>query len=105
MSPRSPSRSAHRDADPRVIAAALLLAAGIALTASASHGAGTEVAPARSARPSPAAIAALDCDRLSARDIRDTLAASPAPRIIAISGSFDLVTMDSFARFLAARTP
>jgi hypothetical protein len=30
------------------------------------------------------------------------LASVPAPRIIVISGSFDLVTMDSFSRFLAA---
>lgn len=30
------------------------------------------------------------------------LALSPAPRIVVISGSFDLVTMDSFARFLVA---
>jgi hypothetical protein len=47
-------------------------------------------------------LAALDCDRLTPRDIREVLAPAPAPRVIVISGSFDLVTMDSFARFLAA---
>jgi len=102
MIPRRLVRSADRDTDPGVIAAVVLLAAAIGLTASPSRSAGTEVGPTPSARPSPAALAALDCDHLSARDIRDTLAAAPAPRIIAISGSFDLVTMDSFARFLAA---
>lgn len=51
---------------------------------------------------STAALASLDCDSLSARDIRDVLAAAPAPRIIAISGSFNAVSMDPFARFLFA---
>ena len=46
--------------------------------------------------------AALDCDRLSPRDIREVLAPTAAPRVIAISGSLDVVTMDSFARFLVA---
>jgi len=48
------------------------------------------------------AVAALDCDALSPRDVREVLAPASAPRIVAISGSFDLVTMDSFARFLVA---
>jgi hypothetical protein len=47
-------------------------------------------------------LATLDCENLSPRDIREGLALAPAPRIIAISGSFDVVTMDSFARFLVA---
>jgi hypothetical protein len=64
--------------------------------------AGSDDAPASLAGELPKTIAALDCDRLSARDIRDVLASAPAPRIIVISGSFDLVTMDSFARFLTA---
>lgn len=51
---------------------------------------------------STAALASLDCDSLSARDIRDVLAAAPAPRVIAISGSFNAVSMDPFARFLVA---
>lgn len=57
---------------------------------------------AGAAPPVPAALADLDCDRLSPREIRDVLAPAPAPRIIVISGSFDLVTMDPFARFLVA---
>ena len=48
------------------------------------------------------ALAALDCERLTSRDIRDVLAPAPAPRIIAISGSFNGVSMDPFARFLIA---
>ena len=47
-------------------------------------------------------LATLDCENLSPRDIRVRLAPAPAPRIIAISGSLDVVTMDSFARFLVA---
>jgi len=45
---------------------------------------------------------ALDCDRLSPRDVREVLAPVPAPRVFAISGSLDVVTLDSFARFLVA---
>jgi len=48
------------------------------------------------------AVANLDCDRLSSRDIHEVLATAPAPRIIAISGSFNAVSMDPFARFLVA---
>ena len=60
------------------------------------------VAPALAADTAATQLQALDCDRISATDIRGVLAFSPTPRIIAISGSFDLVTMDAFARFLAA---
>jgi hypothetical protein len=102
MIPRSLSLSALHDASPRVSVAAVLLAGWIACVASPSQAADVvEELPASSRAP-PAAVAVLDCDRLSPRDIHDTLAAAPAPRIIAISGSFDLVTMDSFARFLVA---
>src|SRR5262249_24424233 len=48
------------------------------------------------------ALASLDCDRLSSRDIHEVLATAPAPRIIAISGSFNAVSMDPFARLLVA---
>jgi hypothetical protein len=68
--------------------------AAIAMAALVPHAAGA--AAARTA------VAALDCNRVSVREVHDVLAATLAPRIIAISGSFDLVTMDSFARFLAA---
>jgi hypothetical protein len=53
-------------------------------------------------RASAAALAGLDCNALSPRDIRDVLAPAPAPRIIAISGSFNAVSMDPFAQFLVA---
>ena len=49
-----------------------------------------------------AALAALDCERVSPLQVRDVLARAPAPRIIAISGSFNAVSMDPFARFLVA---
>lgn len=49
-----------------------------------------------------ARLQALDCNRVSANDVREVLAFALAPRIVAISGSFDLVTMDSFSRFLVA---
>ena len=69
--------------------------------AAAAAGAAVFLACATSAAGADA-LATLDCDRLSPRDIRDVLASAPAPRIVLISGSFDLVTMDSFARFLVA---
>ena len=83
-------------------ATAATLAVWVAFAAMPLPCLGTDPAPAPPARAAPEALATLDCDRLSARDIRDVLALAPAPRIIAISGSFDLVTMDSFARFLVA---
>jgi hypothetical protein len=64
--------------------------------------AATLAMPCFGAETPPVALADLDCARLSAQDIRDVLAPAPAPRIIVISGSFDLVTMDPFARFLVA---
>jgi hypothetical protein len=48
------------------------------------------------------AIGALECDNVSAREVRDVLAHVPAPRIVAISGTFNATSMDPFARFLAA---
>jgi hypothetical protein len=83
----------------RLAAASLSFAAWIACAAPPAPGAGAEEARAPAA---PANITSLDCDSLAARDVRDVLAGTSAPRIIAISGSFDLVTMDSFARFLVA---
>ncbi len=49
-----------------------------------------------------AQLLALDPTRISQRDVRDVLAAAPAPRIILLSGSLPLVTMEPFARFLVA---
>lgn len=45
---------------------------------------------------------ALDPERLSARDVSETLSRVPAPRIIALQGSVPLVTMAPFAEFLIA---
>lgn len=53
-------------------------------------------------RPPAPTVAALDCEHVSAADVRDFLAHAPAPRIIAISGTFGIATMDPFARFLVA---
>jgi hypothetical protein len=47
-------------------------------------------------------IGSLDCSCITARDVRDVLSRVPAPRIIALSGSLTLVTMEPFARFLVA---
>jgi hypothetical protein len=49
-----------------------------------------------------ARILALDPVHISDLDVREILANAPAPRIIALSGSLGLVTMEPFARFLAA---
>lgn len=72
----------------------------IAALASATT-AGIATTNAHAAAPD-SAVAALDCDRLSAAEVRDVLAHAPAPRIIAISGTFGIATMDPFARFLVA---
>jgi hypothetical protein len=77
----------------RAIPAFALAALGLAIAAPAA---------AADAPPENAAVAALDCDRLSRTDIDTVLAHTQAPRIIAISGSFGLSTMDPFARFLVA---
>lgn len=47
-----------------------------------------------------AQLAKLDCDRVSAADVRDVLARVPAPRIVLLQGSVAVVTMEPFARFL-----
>jgi hypothetical protein len=47
-------------------------------------------------------ILALDPERLSARDVRETLSHAPAPRIINLQGSVPVVTMAPFAEFLIA---
>ncbi len=47
-------------------------------------------------------ILALECERVSAADVRDVLSHSLAPRIIALQGSLGLGNMPSFAEFLIA---
>jgi hypothetical protein len=49
-----------------------------------------------------ARLLALDPMRISDGNVRDLLARVPAPRIILLSGSVPLVTMEPFARFLVA---
>jgi len=57
----------------------------------------TALAPAVEER-----ILALDPQRLSARELRETLSRAPAPRIIDLQGSVPIVTMAPFAEFLIA---
>jgi hypothetical protein len=47
-------------------------------------------------------ILALECERVSASDVRDVLSHAPAPRIIALRGSLGLGNMPSLAQFLMA---
>ncbi len=49
-----------------------------------------------------ARLLALDPNHISAADVRDVLALSPAPRIITLQGSVPLITMRPFAEFLIA---
>jgi len=60
------------------------------------------LAPFRAIDEATAArVLALDPEHVSAAEVRETLSHVPAPRIIAISGSVALVTMQPFATFLA----
>ena len=77
----------------RSIAAATLAALWLAAAASAA---------ADGSMADASVIAGLDCDRLSRADIDNVLVHTKAPRIIAVSGTFGLSTMDPFARFLVA---
>lgn len=47
-------------------------------------------------------VLALDPEHISARDVREVLARTSAPRIIALQGSVPIVTMRPFAEFLIA---
>ena len=62
----------------------------------------TSVATLRPDAPAEARIEALDCARLSAVDVRETLALAPAPRILNLQGSLAPVTMEPLAQFLIA---
>lgn len=79
----------------RLILVALALAAG----AGAVGPAWAQGAPASD---TPAALLALSCDDVDANAVRDVLAHADAPRVILVAGSLPWITMDSFARFLAA---
>jgi len=91
----------------RATACAVAIATGTLLWSVAARGAEpARPVPAMPGIPSdPALIArilALDADAVSAHDVRETLVHAPAPRIIALSGSLPIVTMEPFARFLIA---
>src|SRR5262245_61922412 len=47
-------------------------------------------------------VLALDPERISEREVFETLVFAPAPRIINLHGSVPIVTMQSFAEFLIA---
>jgi hypothetical protein len=49
-----------------------------------------------------ARVLALDCNAVDAASVRDVLAHARAPRVILVNGSLPAITLDSFARFLAA---
>src|SRR4051812_10312162 len=87
------SRCVSRDVR-RLIVCALALAVG-ATSLAAPSAAGP---PADVRDP----LLALSCGAVTAADVRDVLSHTQAPRVILISGSLPLITMDSFARFLAA---
>ena len=81
----------------RLIALLLVLAAGH------SHAADTPArADATIDRQTEDRILALTPENISAAEVRDVLAPSAAPRIIALQGSVALVTMQPFAEFLIA---
>jgi hypothetical protein len=88
------------------------LVATLALVLAATHAHAVAVAadPAgRSDTAQPAMdrstedrVLALDPANISAADVRDVLAHTPAPRIITLQGSVALITMEPFAEYLVA---
>jgi hypothetical protein len=80
------------------IAVAALCGAMLATAAMAQRSIAGD--PPRIATDVAEGLARLDCEHVSADDVRDTLARVPAPRIVLLQGSVPLVTMEPFARFL-----
>ena len=88
------------------------LVAALALVLAATHAHTAAVAgrpPVRSDMAEPPMdrstedrVLALDPANISAADVRDVLAHTPAPRIITLQGSVALITMEPFAEYLAA---
>ena len=78
----------------------------VALAVAGAHRAGPAWCDAGSAagprlpEPIETRVAALDCEHLSADDVRDALSLAPAPRILNFQGSLAPVTMEPLARFL-----
>jgi hypothetical protein len=80
-----------------------LILLALALAAGACPGAAfAEPTPVANGGDAHAALLALDCANVSAITVANVLAHEPAPRVMLVSGSLPLVTMDPFARFLAA---
>ena len=85
--------------------AAALTCAGATAPAAANPAPVERGAVLRAIALEPAAEArllALDPERISEAELRETLALAPAPRIINLHGSVPLVTMKPFAEFLVA---
>jgi hypothetical protein len=87
--------TARRRLGARIVAIALMSWSAFATTAVAAR------ASPRIPEPVAQRLAALDCERVSASDVRDVLALVPAPRILLLQGSVAIVSMEPFGRFLA----
>jgi hypothetical protein len=85
-------------------ALALVLAATHAHTAAVAAGppVRSDIAEPPMDRSTEDRVLALDPANISAADVRDVLARTPAPRIITLQGSVALITMEPFAEYLAA---
>jgi hypothetical protein len=87
-----------------VAALALVLAATHAHTpaVAAEPPGGSDIAQPPMDRSTEDRVLALDPANISAADVRDVLAYTPAPRIITLQGSVALITMEPFAEYLVA---
>jgi hypothetical protein len=87
-----------------VAALVLVLAATHAHTAAvaAEPSGRSDIAQPPMDRSTEDRVLALDPANISAADVRDVLAHTPAPRIITLQGSVALITMEPFAEYLAA---
>jgi hypothetical protein len=83
------------------VRAALGLAVALALVPLACSAAPPSARDVEPAAIPPAALAALDCDRVPAAAVHEVLAHVPAPRLILIKGTLPALTLDSLAHFLA----
>jgi hypothetical protein len=85
---------------------ALVIAAALSHPVAGLAQAAPEASPALGGEPldrtTVERLLALDPERISEKDVRETLARAPAPRIIALHGSMPIVTMTPFAEFLIA---
>jgi len=77
------------------------LAGLVAIVLAAGAGSAQPADPSRAVAPEIVReLAALDCGRIGAAQVRDVLAHVPAPRIVLLQGSVAIVTMEPFAQFL-----